>query len=59
MLSNWIAMKNKYVYSFQEGRDNDIHLLGLKGAKLCHMYHIKIPVSLFYILNIIIIIIIP
>ena len=34
-----------------DGTDKDMHLLGMKGAKLCNLFHMKIPVPLGFILT--------
>lgn len=43
-LAEWITPGKKLVYNFSDGSLDDRNLLGYKGALLCEMKRIKIPV---------------
>ena len=42
---SWISLnQSKRVFHFAEGSLSDIHILGHKGANLCEMTRLKLPV---------------
>ena len=44
-------MKKKYIYLFKEGKKEDNKLLGGKGANLCEMTRLKLPVPKGFIIT--------
>lgn len=52
-LANWMAVpdKKKKVYLFNEGSAKDRNLLGNKGANLCEMYRMSIPVPPGFVIS--------
>ena len=52
-LAHWMSQKThkKSVYSFHEGSSSDISILGIKGACLCEMTHLQLPVPPGFVIS--------